>query len=107
LAGWILPDEFATLRRLLEGRLSKPGKRELVQVPRLMEVFRRDDVSAAAREAIGRGVISFDAVKHLVLCRIGRRPPRLDLKIYPYLRQATVKTISARSHLSLVARAGS
>ena len=27
----------------------------------------------------------FDAVKHLVLCRIERRPPRLDLAIYPYL----------------------
>ena len=35
-------------------------------------------------------MISFDAVKHLVLCRIERRPPRLDLKIYPYLPQATV-----------------
>jgi hypothetical protein len=28
-------------------------------------------------EAIARSVIGFDAVKHLVLCRIERRPPRL------------------------------
>jgi len=31
------------------------------------------------------GAIGYDAVKHLVLCRIERRPPRLDLEIYPYL----------------------
>jgi hypothetical protein len=103
LVGWELPEEFATLRRLLEARLSKPGKREFVQVLRLLEVFRTDDVSAAVREAIARGVISFDAVKHLVLCRIERRPPRLDLKIYPYLPRATVATTSARAYLSLLA----
>src|SRR5271165_7058826 len=103
LVGWDLPEEFATLRRLLEARLGKPGKREFVQVLRLLEVFRKDDVSAAVRAAIGRGVISFDAVKHLVLCRIERRPPRLDLKTYPYLPRATVTTTSARAYLSLLA----
>jgi len=103
LAGWALPEEFATLRRLLEARMGKPGKREFVQVLRLMEVFRTDDVLAGVREAIARGVIGFDAVKHLVLCRIERRPPRLDLKIYPYLPQATVTTTSARAYLSLLA----
>jgi len=103
LAGWALPDEFATLRRLLEARMGKPGKREFVQVLRLMEVFRPDDVLAGVREAIARGVIGFDAVKHLVLCRIERRPPRLDLKIYPYLPQATVTTTSPSAYLSLLA----
>src|SRR5271167_1223536 len=103
LAAWALPEEFATLRRLLEARMGKPGKREFVQVLRLMEVFRSDDVSAAVREAIRRGVISFDAVKHLVLCRIERRPPRLDLKIYPYLPRATVTTTSPSAYLSLLA----
>jgi hypothetical protein len=28
---------------------------------------------------IARGAIGFDAVKHLVLCRIERRPPRQDV----------------------------
>jgi hypothetical protein len=67
-------------------------------------MFRTSDVAAAVREAIARGVLSFDAVKHLVLCRIERRPPRLDLKIYPYLPQATVATTSPRSYLSLLAQ---
>jgi hypothetical protein len=70
-------------------------------------VFRLDDVLAGVREAIARGVIGFDAVKHLVLCRIERRPPRLDLKIYPYLPQATVATTRAKSSLSLRSGAAS
>ena len=48
-------------------------------------------------------MIGFDAVKHLVLCRIERRPPRLDLKIYPYLPQVTVTTTMAKAYLSLLA----
>ncbi|MEM1164486.1 MAG: hypothetical protein AAGJ28_26455, partial [Pseudomonadota bacterium] len=45
---------------------------------------------AAVRTALQMGAISFDAVKHLVLCRVARRPPRLDLDVYPYLPRATV-----------------
>jgi hypothetical protein len=102
LVGWELPAEFATLRRLLEARMGKPGKREFVQVLRLLELFRPDDVLAGIRAALERGVIGFDAVKHLVLCRIERRPPRLDLTVYPYLPQATVATTIAKSYLSLM-----
>ena len=36
LVGWELPEEFTELRRLLEARLSKRGKREYVQVLRLL-----------------------------------------------------------------------
>ena len=107
LADWKLPDEFATLRRLLEGRMGKPGKREFVQVLRLMENFSIDDVAAAVRDAIQRGAVGFDAVKHLVLCRIERRPPRLDLGVYPYLPKATVATTSARAYMELLAGAAS
>jgi transposase len=102
LAGWELPEAFATLRRLLEARMGKRGKREFVQVLRLLEVFRTDDVLAGVREAIARGVIGFDAVKHLVLCRIERRPPRLDLTVYPYLPRATVATTSATAYMDLL-----
>jgi transposase len=107
LADWKLPDEFATLRRLLEGRMGKPGKREFVQVLRLMENFSIDDVAAAVRDAIQRGAVGFDAVKHLVLCRMERRPPRLDLGVYPYLPKATVATTSARAYMELLAGAAS
>ena len=102
LAGWELPEAFATLRRLLEARMGKQGKREFVQVLRLMEVFRIDDVAAGVHDAIDRGVIGFDAVKHLVLCRIERRPPRLDMSVYPYLPHASVATTSARAYMELL-----
>jgi len=107
LADWELPEEFATLRRLLEARMGKRGKREFVQVLRLLEVFRPEDVLAGVRDAIARGVIGFDAVKHLVLCRIERRPPRLDLTVYPYLPRASVATTSARTYLDLLTGAAS
>src|SRR4051794_32986011 len=63
-----------------------------------MEAFKIEEVTAAVRDAIARGAIGFDAVKHLVLCRIERRPPRLDMTIYPYLPRATVATTSARAY---------
>jgi transposase len=107
LVGWDLPEEFSTLRRLIEARMAKRGKREFVQVLRLLEVFRPEDVLAGVREAIARGAIGFDAVKHLVLCRIERRPPRLDLTVYPYLPKARVATTSAKAYLALIAGAAS
>jgi hypothetical protein len=107
LAGWQLPEEFATLRRLLEARMGKQGKREFVQVLRLMEAFKIEEVTAAVRDAIARGAIGFDAVKHLALCRIERRPPRLDMTIYPYLPRATVATTSAKAYMDLCMGAAS
>jgi transposase len=102
LQGWNLPEAFATLRRLLEARLGKAGKREYVQVLRLLETFRLDDVHAAVREALRLGALGYDAVKHLVLCRLERRPPKLDLTVYPYLPRATVATTSAKAYLALL-----
>ena len=102
LAGWELPEEFGVLRRLLESRMGKQGKREFVQVLRLMESFRKGEVHDAVREALKLGAISSDAVKHLVLCRIDGRPPRLDLELYPYLPRVTVTKTSARDYMTLV-----
>jgi len=78
-----------------------------VQVLRLLEVFDLEVVAAGVRDAIDRGAIGFDAVKHLVLCRIERRPPRLDLSGYPDLPRATVATTAARSYLDLLSGAAS
>ena len=105
LQGWDLPEAFATLRRLLEARMGKAGKRDYVQVLRLLETFRLEDVHAAVREALRLGAIGYDAVKHLVLCRIERRPPRLDLLAYPYLPRVTVTATSASAYMALLGRA--
>ena len=54
------------------------------------------------KDALRLGAIGYDAVKHLVLCRIERRPPKLDLDIYPYLPRANVATPAAASYMSLL-----
>ncbi len=107
LAGWNLPDEFVTLRRLLEARMGKGGKRDYVQVLRLMETFEMAEVQAAIRQALALGALSYDAVKHLVLSRIERRPPKLDLDVYPYLPRAEVGTTSPSAYMSLLDGDGS
>ena len=35
-------------------------------------------------------------------CRIQRRPPRLDMTVYPYLPRATVAMTSARAYMDLL-----
>jgi hypothetical protein len=106
LAGWQLPECFTTLRRLLEARLKKHGSREYVQVLRLMETFTLAEVTHAVEDALHLGTISFDAVKHLLLCRIERRPPRLDMQNYPHLPLARVRTTQASDYMSLLAEVG-
>ena len=81
LAEWDLPEEFNTLRRLMEARMPKMGRREYVQILRLLESFDMDDLLAAVRQALKLGAVGFDAVKHLVLCQVEKRPPRLDLDV--------------------------
>ena len=103
LAEWDLPPEFQTLRRLMEARMIKAGRREYVQVLRLLENFDLDDLHVAIRNALRMGAIGFDAVKHLVLCQVEKRPPRLDLDGYPYLPRATVGATSAASYMCLMA----
>jgi transposase len=94
LLGWDLPPCFATLRRLLDARLTKHGSREYVQVLRLLETFSLGEVTRAIDDALELGTIGFDAVRHLLLCRVERRPPRLPL--------AEVRSTLASDYMSLL-----
>ena len=78
LQGLRLPEEYQTLRRLLEAHMGQRGKQEFVQVCRLTENFSDQEVRHAGRDALQLGVISFDTVRHLLLRRIEGRPPRLE-----------------------------
>ncbi len=102
LAGWQLPECFAHLRRLLEARLNKHAAREYIHVLRLLETFPLAEVTAAIEQALVLNTISFDAVRHLVLCRIERRPPRLDMANWPHLPLAQVRTTCAADYMSLL-----
>lgn len=104
LQGWTLPESLQHLRRLLEARMGRRGKREFIQVLRLMEAFPQTAVAAAATDAIRLGAISFDAVKQLVLAGLEQRPVRLDLTAYPYLPAPTVRTTAAADYAVLLSR---
>lgn len=73
-----------------------------MQVLRLLETFDMADLQIAVKNALRMGAIGFDAVKHLVLCQVEKRPPKLDLDVYPYLPKANVATTSAASYMSLM-----
>jgi len=67
----------------------------------------RAEMAAVVARSIDRGAVGFDAVKHLLLCRIERRPARLDMTVYPYLPQASVAITSPRTYLDLLRGAAS
>jgi transposase len=102
LEGWALPVEFLELRRQMEGRLGKRGRREYVRVLRLLETFQLGEVHRAIHDALRLRAISFDAVKHLLLCAIEERPPKLDLENYPHLPLAEVAMTRAADYQALL-----
>jgi transposase len=102
LQGWTIPEPLQHLRRLLEARMGNRGKREFIQVLRLMEVFSETIVANAALDAIRLSAIGFDAVKQLVVAKVERRPARLDLAAYPYLPAPNVRTTSPVDYAVLV-----
>jgi transposase len=103
LQGWDLPEVFQHLRHMLEARMGNRGKREFIQVLRLLEAMPREIVTFAVTEAIRLGAVGFDAVKLIALARLERRPARLDLAAYPHLPQTAVKTTSAADYAVLAA----
>jgi hypothetical protein len=86
--------------------MGNPGRREFIQVLRLMEDFHQHQVEQAVGDALRLGAISFDAVKMLLLARLENRPARLDLTFYPYLPAATVGTTDPRAYLGLISGSG-
>ena len=102
LQDWALPEAFQHLRHLLEARMGNKGKREFIQVLRLLEAIPMEVVTFAVTEAIHIGAIGFDAVKQIALARIERRPARLDLAAYPHLPRMEVKTTRAADYAALI-----
>ena len=102
LQGWNLPEAFQHLRHLLEARMGTRGKREFIQVLRLLETIAMPIVTDAVTEAIRLGAIGFDAIKLIALARIERPPARLDLSAYPHLPKMNVRTTSAVDYAVLI-----
>ena len=65
LQDWVLPEAFDRLRRLLEVRMERRGRKEYIQVLQLLENFSQVQVEQATRQAMGLDVVGFYAIKHL------------------------------------------
>jgi hypothetical protein len=102
LQGWALPPVFQHLRYLLEARMGSRGKREFIQVLRLLEIAAKEVVAAAVADVIHLGAIGYDAVRQIVLARIERRPAKLDLARYPYLPGTEVRMTRAADYATLL-----
>src|SRR5919106_6092729 len=55
--GWDLPETFQHLRHLLEARMGNRGRREFIQVLRLLETIPMQTVATAVTEAIRLGAV--------------------------------------------------
>src|SRR5208282_5135886 len=92
-----LPTDPDTLRALLLAERERHAD-ELAaargEVERLVAIIKVKDV-------LRIGAVGFDAIKHLVLCQVEKRPPKLDLDVYPYLPRANVAKTSAVSYMCL------
>ena len=106
LDGWVLAEPMHRIRRLMEARSGKEGRREFIQVLRLCEQFEQSQVEWAVGRALELGAISFDAVKMIALARLEQRPPRLDLQFYPHLPRADVGRTDPRAYMGLLSQTG-
>ncbi len=91
------------LRRLLEVRFGQRGKREYIQTLRLLEDFPERQVTAAVQDPVASRPVGFDAVKHLLLARIEKRPAHLHLSRDPHVPQPFVAATRAGDYASLLA----
>lgn len=106
LDGWVLAEPMHRIRRLMEARSGKEGRREYIQVLRLCERFEQPLVEWAVARALDMGAISFDAVKMIALARLEQRPAHLDLQFYPHLPRAHVGRTDPHSYMGLLSQTG-
>jgi len=86
----------------MEARSGKEGRREYIQVLRLCERFEQSQAEWAMARALDMGAISCDAVKMIALARPRRRPPHLDLQLYPHLPRADVERTDPGAYMGLL-----
>ena len=93
LQGWILPEPLQHFRRLLEARMGNRGKREFIQVLRLMEVFPETLVADAALNAIRLAES---------VCATARRHGLTPTQLFTWRREARRRQTSGEEPASFV-----
>ena len=67
-AEWQLPKEFDLLRRRLESKAGKQGKREYIRILRLFEHFSVDQLSRGIARALASNTTAYEGVRLYVQC---------------------------------------
>ena len=62
--------DIQAMRRLVDERMIRAGRREYVQVLRLLGNFEMENLHAAVKAALRMGAVGFDAINHRLLCRL-------------------------------------
>ena len=102
---WHLPKEFDVLRRRLESRGGRQGKREYIRILRLLERFSLDQVARGISRALSSNTTAYEGVRLYVECEttvsvelfsLDGRPllqqvkfPEPDINIYSTLLETT------------------
>lgn len=104
LAGWSLPECFATLRRRLEAADAVGGTRRYIRVLRLLEVHELAKVAAAVEEALALLICDADAVRLLVERRGDTPAASFDLAAHPRLAAVRLRATDLGAYRDLLTR---
>jgi hypothetical protein len=106
LAGWELPECFATLRRRLENERAGDGTREYIRVLRLLEKHSLAEVRRAVEQALPVGAVTRDAVAQFLWPQESWRATVFRLDGHPHLRHVQVATADLNEYRSLLCAGG-
>jgi hypothetical protein len=106
LAGWELPECFATLRRRLENERAGDGTREYIRVLRLLEKHSLAEVRRAVEQALRVGAVTRDAVAQFLWPSEPWRATVFRLDGHPHLRHVQVAAADLNQYRSLLCAGG-
>lgn len=86
-AEWHLPKEFDVLRRRLESKAGRQGKREYIRILRLLERFSLDQVARGISRALSSNTTAYEGVRLYVECETSVSVELFSLDGRPLLQQ--------------------
>jgi hypothetical protein len=98
LAGWVLPDCFAVLRRRLEEAHPRGGTRQYSRVLRLLEEHDLTRLTATVEQALTLGVRDADAVRVLLQKQAEQPATAFDLSGRPTLQAVRVPAVNLTNY---------
>jgi transposase len=101
-SGWHLPKEFDVLRRRLESKAGRQGKREYIRILRLLERFSLDQVSRGLSRALSSNTTAYEGVRLYVECETSVSVELFSLDGRPLLQQVKLPEPDINIYSSLL-----